>query len=275
MQAGNTSDLSNVVTVNIDKTAPTISAAATTSPNAAGWYNGDVIVHFTCSDSGSGISTCPADQVLSTEGTGISSTAQTATDAAGNTSDPSNVVTVNIDKTKPTISAAATTSPNAAGWYNSNVIVHFTCSDSGSGISTCPADQVLSTEGTGISSTAQTATDAAGNTSDPATWSQSTLTRLPQPSILPSRLLLFMSMLLRRHQPMPVIGPPALPSNCGAVNTSSAGQFSVGCTATDNAGNTANATLTYTVSYKVCALYDQPKPTSLAARFPSSCNCVM
>jgi hypothetical protein len=34
----------------IDKTAPTITAAVTTSPNASGWYTGDVVVHFTCSD---------------------------------------------------------------------------------------------------------------------------------------------------------------------------------------------------------------------------------
>ena len=37
----------------IDKTAPTITAAATTAPNQNGWYTGDVVVHFTCSD-GSG-----------------------------------------------------------------------------------------------------------------------------------------------------------------------------------------------------------------------------
>src|SRR5207245_2862979 len=40
----------------IDKTAPTISGAATTSPNAAGWYDGgSVTVHFTCADALSGI----------------------------------------------------------------------------------------------------------------------------------------------------------------------------------------------------------------------------
>ena len=89
----------------IDKTKPTINAAATTAPNAAGWYNSNVTVHFTCSDALSGIpdGACPADQVLSAEGAAVASTAQTVTDAAGNTSDPSNVVTVKIDKTAPTI----------------------------------------------------------------------------------------------------------------------------------------------------------------------------
>ena len=56
--------------------------------------------------------------MLSTEGAAVSSTAQTVSDQAGNVSEPSNVVTVSIDKTQPTISAAATLSPNGNSWYN-------------------------------------------------------------------------------------------------------------------------------------------------------------
>jgi len=168
--AGNVSDSSNVVTGKIDKTKPTITAAATTLPNAAGWYNGPVTVHFTCTDALSGIpaGACPADQTLSTEGTAVSSTARTVTSAAGSVSDSSNFITVKIDKTKPTITAAATTLPNAAGWYNGPVTVHFSCTDALSGIpaGACPADQTLSTEGTAVSSTARTVTDAAGNVSN-------------------------------------------------------------------------------------------------------------
>ena len=36
--------------INIDKTAPTITGAPTTSPDANGWYRGDVTIHWTCSD---------------------------------------------------------------------------------------------------------------------------------------------------------------------------------------------------------------------------------
>ena len=104
-KAGNTSAAVASSAFKYDATKPTISAAATTAPNAAGWYKGDVTVHFTCEDALSGIpvNTCPADQVLTDEGAAVASTAQTVMDAAGNTSDPSNVVTVKIDKTKPTI----------------------------------------------------------------------------------------------------------------------------------------------------------------------------
>jgi len=76
-------------------------------------------VHFTCADAGSGIpaNACPADQILSTEGPAIASTARTVTDAAGNTSDPSNVITVAIDKTATvtlgSLSATYTGSPQA------------------------------------------------------------------------------------------------------------------------------------------------------------------
>ena len=326
---------SQSVTVKRDATPPTISVAATTQPNANGWYNGNVTVQFTCADALSGLApnACPTDQVLSSEGSAVASTAQTVTDLAGNTSAPSNVVTVKIDKTAPvvtvtgvshgadyplgsvptagcstsdalsgvatqatlsvtggggplgangtgsftatcsgatdlagnsaasvsvnytvnpppdssgpvitsqvvgtqgnnswytsdvtvswgvvdaesaitsqngcdpvtvnadtagvtftcaatsaggsssesviikrdatapTISAAASSSPNPNGWYNSNVTVHFTCNDNLSGVGSCPADQTLSSEGSAVSATAQTITDLAGNSSAPS-----------------------------------------------------------------------------------------------------------
>lgn len=82
----------------VDTTAPTIVAAPALPPNANGWYSGPVIVRFTCADAGSGIpsSACPADQILTSIGSSVSSTAETVTDAAGNVSAPSNVVTVKI-----------------------------------------------------------------------------------------------------------------------------------------------------------------------------------
>jgi len=167
-KAGNVSDPSNVVTASIDKTDPTIIAAATSSPNGHGWYKYDVTVQFTCADNLSGLAgDCPANELLSDEGT-TSSTAHAVSDMAGNTSNASNVVTVSIDKTKPTISAAATTSPNGYGWYKGDVTVRFTCADNLSGIvaTDCPANELLSGEGTDVASTAQSVSDRAGNLSD-------------------------------------------------------------------------------------------------------------
>ncbi len=105
--AGTTSTAS-VTIDNVDKTAPEITAEATTKPNGTdGWYTSDVTIQYTCTDGGSGIpaGACPADDVLSHDGSAVESKARTVTDAAGNMSDPSNVITVKIDKTGPIIGA--------------------------------------------------------------------------------------------------------------------------------------------------------------------------
>ena len=85
-----------------------------TPPNAAGWYQSNVKVQFICFDMLSGIpdGACPADQILSPEGTAVQSIAETVKDTAGNVSDP-NTISLNIDKTAPTITSAATVLPNA------------------------------------------------------------------------------------------------------------------------------------------------------------------
>jgi hypothetical protein len=125
------------VNLKIDKTAPTVSAAVSAGTvGSNGWYTSNVTVHFTCSDTGgSGVASCPADQILSTEGSSVSSTAQTAIDNAGNNSASSNVVTVKIDKTTP--SAPSVTTPVVNGYITSPTTQVFTwaaSSDSGSGL---------------------------------------------------------------------------------------------------------------------------------------------
>jgi hypothetical protein len=149
-----------------DTTPPVITASGTKadgSPYTIGtWTNQNVLVHFTCSDTGSGIATCPADQVISPDGT---FTAEgTATDNAGNSATVS-FGPIQIDKSAPTVSAAAATASNGNGWYNSNLTIRFTCTDNLSGVTSCPADEILSGEGSAVSSTAQTISDIAGNSS--------------------------------------------------------------------------------------------------------------
>lgn len=145
-------------TVKIDKTLPTITAAVTPTANSNGWNNADVAITFTCIDSVSGIDQCASPITVNTDGTGPIS--GTVVDKAGNSTTIS--VIVNIDKTAPTISGAATTSPNAYGWYNAEVTVHFAASDSISGVDFSTPDVSLSTEGANQSVTG-TAYDKAGN----------------------------------------------------------------------------------------------------------------
>lgn len=153
----------------VDATAPSASPTQLPVPNAAGWNNNDVIVTWNWRDDlgGSGIdpSNCTGITTSSGEGNPIALTAS-CNDVAGNTGSAS--YNVKIDRTAPTITAAANTAPNAAGWYNGPVTVTFTCADGLSGVPKCAGPEVLSTEGAAVASTAQTAKDAADNTSTPS-----------------------------------------------------------------------------------------------------------
>ncbi|NKE56909.1 hypothetical protein FXN61_08690 [Lentzea sp. PSKA42] len=155
--AGNT-ESTKTVTVNIDKTPPTITHTQSPAANANGWHNGAVTVTFTCGDSGgSGVASCGPNQTISTEGANQAITG-TVTDNAGNeASDPA---TVSIDTTIPTITPSVNgTAQN--GWYNQDVTVSYECADALSGVDTCTGTQTL---GEGANQTATgTATDAAGN----------------------------------------------------------------------------------------------------------------
>ncbi|GAB3382029.1 PxKF domain-containing protein [Lysobacter fragariae] len=146
------------VTIKRDATAPVVTAAATAAPNAAGWYRGDVTVGFTCGDAASGVVSCPAAQVLGGEGNAIASSARTVMDDAGNSA-TSNVVTVNIDRTAPTLAPTVTPGTlllNAVTTANPNA------SDALSGIALkqCGA---LATGTVGNKSVTCTVTDEAGN----------------------------------------------------------------------------------------------------------------
>lgn len=158
--AGNSA--TDTVSVNIDQSAPTVSASRTPDANAGGWNNTQVTVSFTCADDTSGIVLCPAAQVVG-EGANQSVTG-TATDLAGNAASAT-VGTINVDLTAPEIVATATTAdgkPYVAGsWANQPVTVSFACSDLLSGIASCPASQTF-TEGAGQQAN-ETAIDVAGN----------------------------------------------------------------------------------------------------------------
>ncbi|HET7237059.1 MAG TPA: hypothetical protein VFK59_11590, partial [Actinomycetota bacterium] len=102
-----------------------------------------------------GLGTAPfATAGFSVSAEGATTISCTATDSAGNTSPTPATRVVKIDTIAPTIVASATSAPNPNGWYPGPVTIHFVCSDGGSGIpaGNCPADEVLSGEGAGITS---------------------------------------------------------------------------------------------------------------------------
>lgn len=115
--------------INIDKVAPTLSGAPTTSPNAVGWYNGDVAIRWTASDALSGLSgSAPADSTIASEGTGLTAGASVM-DLAGNSAIAKSAPPVNIDKTPPNTNATA-----PSNWNNTDVTVSLAANDALSGV---------------------------------------------------------------------------------------------------------------------------------------------
>jgi hypothetical protein len=150
----------------IDKVAPTISAVASVGPNANGWNNTDVTVSYNVGDDNSGIDASAsnyANDLLTASGTASG----TVVDLAGNSASAS--YSALIDKVAPTISAAVISGTlGANGWYTSNVVVHYTCTDDLSGVVSCPSDVTLSTEGSAVSAPTPSVVDKADNQSNPS-----------------------------------------------------------------------------------------------------------
>jgi hypothetical protein len=161
--SGSSSAPVQIYVAQINETVPpTVTGTPDRAANAAGWYNGDVMVHWSATDPepSSGTPTQPGDTVATQEGEHTYTSSQSC-DPAGNCATGS--LNLKIDKSAPTISASQSPAANPAGWNNSNVTVTFNCGDSVSGIQNCPAPVTVSTEGANQTVTG-TATDLAGNT---------------------------------------------------------------------------------------------------------------
>ncbi|HEX7422492.1 MAG TPA: PxKF domain-containing protein [Terriglobales bacterium] len=247
-KAGN-SAISTSPAVKIDKTPPSISGSRTPAANSFGWNNSDVTASFTCSDSLSGPApgSPPADTLVSTEGAN-QSVSKTCYDLAGNSASAT-VSGINIDKTPPSATATPLPVANANGWNNTNVTVNFTGSDSLSGIDTCAAPITLSAEGAGQSASG-TCTDRAGNVSGPATASGINIDKTKptlSPSVTPNPVVLNGSATASAGAQDLLSGIAS--QSCDAPVTNSVGAKTLNCTATDKAGNSNSASVSYSVIY--------------------------
>jgi probable HAF family extracellular repeat protein len=126
--AGNSASVT-VSGINVDGTKPILAGSATTNPSANGWYDGDVTIHWTCSDALSGIiaGSCPPNDTISGEGIGLTQN-ESVTDKAGNVTSATSAP-VKIDQTPP-----VTTATTPSNWSTHGVTVPLTATDNLSGV---------------------------------------------------------------------------------------------------------------------------------------------
>jgi hypothetical protein len=156
------------------------------------------------------------------------------------------------DTTPPTITASATkadhTPYSAGSWTNQTVTVHFTCSDTGSGVSSCPADQTFASDGSFTAS--GTAMDNSGNSASASFGPIMVDKTAPALAVSVSPNPVYLKGSATASAGATDSGSGVASQHCGAVLTSSVGTRTVTCTATDSAGNTSSAMATYKVIYR-------------------------
>jgi hypothetical protein len=174
--AGNTTTGTSRPAVNVDESAPTVSAATGDTPvNVAGvdWYKDSVTFQWTATDpllgdgsAGSGAGAgpaAPASSTFNTTGAGQSASA-TATDLAGNIG-TGHLTGVNVDATAPTVGIACPATVLLGG----SATATWSATDAGSGLATAAGGTVaLPTDTVGTKTvSAPTASDNVGHTSVP------------------------------------------------------------------------------------------------------------
>jgi hypothetical protein len=165
-RAGNSSAVGAAVrTVKVDTTAPAPPTASLSTPaNTAGWHREPVTVSFTgAGDQGSGVATCTAPVTVAAE-TAAQTVSGTCTDRAGHTG-AATQVTVRLDQGAPVVtSAVVPTAGGSNGWHTRDAVVDFTATDALSGLVTATAQVTSSGEGAAVEVRSPAFTDRAGNT---------------------------------------------------------------------------------------------------------------
>ena len=237
-----------------DGTPPQIDYTITSlSPGSNGWYTGNVTVTWSVVDpestavidSGCGtgfIDTLAAD--TSNAGVTFSCTAHSAGGSTGPVT-----VTLKRDATAPTITVTPSPAANGNGWHKTDVTLLASCGDATPGSSlagACPTLPNVTTEGT-TNVPAQQVSDNAGNTG----YSNALTIKLDKtaPTLNPTvpGLILAGGTVTASPNASDALSGIASAS-CTPLDTGSAGTRTATCTATDNAGNTASATVTYKVT---------------------------
>jgi Regulator of chromosome condensation (RCC1) repeat len=234
------------VTIKRDATAPTAALAVSAGTlGLDGWYVSDVTLQTNGTDAASGIASCTVPQTLSTDSAGTVFNGS-CTDQAGNTANAASL-TVKRDATAPTAALAVSAGTlGLDGWYVSDVTLQTSGTDAASGIASCTAPQTLSTDSADTVFNGS-CTDQAGNVANAAAFSVKLDKTKPTlaPTVLPNPVYLNGLVTATANAADALSGLDS--QGCSAPNTGTLGSQSVVCTATDKAGNTNSATISYKV----------------------------
>ncbi len=208
-----------------------------------------VAADYTCSDATSGIASCigdvPLGEPIDAATLGAKTFTVTATDAAGRTTTATRIYTV-TDATPPAITANVAGTQGAAGWYDGNVSVTWNVIDGESTIlsrSGCDASTVTS-DTAGVTFTCS-ATSAGGSSSATVTVKRDATPPSLAPTVSPNPVVKN-GLATAAANATDVLSGIASAS-CAALDVSTLGTRSIDCTASDVAGNTASASVSYTV----------------------------
>ena len=148
-----------------DATSPIVTGRATTRPNGAGWYRGNVRVDWTATDP-SGVKTQPPDTTVTTEGGNVTATSALVCDKAPTPNCGHGTMSgLKIDKTAPSLTVSGVS--NGATYTLGSVPTpgcHATDALSGLVRACTGAVGGGNRSGVGAFTYAATATDKAGNT---------------------------------------------------------------------------------------------------------------
>jgi hypothetical protein len=158
------------------------------------------------------------------------------------------------DCTPPTITQDVSGTLGNNAWYMSDVSITWNVVEDESDISSqTDCDPITVNTDTAELTLTCTATSEGGTSSRSVTFKRDATPPALNPTVLPN--------------PVPLGGSATVTSNafdalsglasesCGTLDTSTAGIKSVTCTATDNAGNTATATISYQVAYSFAGFF--------------------
>jgi hypothetical protein len=155
------------------------------------------------------------------------------------------------------------------GWYKSNVTLTWTVTEDESPdslVKTGCVDQDITADQPATTYSCSATSD--GGSAGPVMVSIKRDATAPtlDPSVSPNPVLLNGSATASPNANDATSGVAS--SGCDPVDTSSVGSHTVQCFATDNAGNTATDSVSYTVNYNLCVLYDQTKAHKSGSTVP-------